>query len=64
MHRQELLSKAVEIRTTAASIAEPELRGELLSIAARFERLALHSKGEAGQSRAAGTPAKIADLPN
>jgi hypothetical protein len=59
MHKQDLLSKAVEIRTTAASIAEPELRSELLAIAARFERLAVHSKKEAGPPT--GT---VADLPH
>ena len=59
MHRQDLLSKAVEIRTTAASIAEPEIRGELLSIAARFERLALHSREQART-----TAEKAADRPS
>lgn len=41
MPNHDLLSKALEIREVAATVAEPRLRAELLAIAERFERLAL-----------------------
>jgi hypothetical protein len=48
MRVHDLLSKALEIRDVAASVAEPSLRRELLGIALKFERLAVsHEEGEA-----------------
>ena len=48
MRVHDLLSKALEIRDVAGSVAEPALRRELLGIALKFERLAVsHEEGEA-----------------
>jgi hypothetical protein len=41
MSTHDFLAKAVEIRDVAATVSEPQLKAELLTIAARFERLAL-----------------------
>jgi hypothetical protein len=47
MRVHDLLSKALEIRDVAGTIAEPSLRRELLGIALKFERLAVsHEDGE------------------
>jgi replicative DNA helicase len=47
MRVHDLLSKALEIRDVAETVAEPSLRRELLGIALKFERLAIsHEEGE------------------
>lgn len=44
MRANELLAKAIEIREAAGKVSQPALRSELLSLADRFDALALGSR--------------------